>query len=45
MVDDSRGLLSGKLKGAGSAAAGQVGCESKAASKGVAVDPECVAKA
>jgi hypothetical protein len=37
--------LSGKLKGAGAAAAGQVACESKAAAKGVAPDPECLAKA
>jgi hypothetical protein len=36
--------LSGKLKGAGGAAAAQVNCEAKAAAKGVAVDPECVTK-
>jgi hypothetical protein len=37
--------LSGKLKGAGGSAASQVNCEAKAAAKGQAVDPECVAKA
>jgi hypothetical protein len=37
--------LSGKLKGAGGAAAAQANCEAKAAAKGLAVDPECVAKA
>ena len=37
--------LSGKLKGAGHAASSQVNCEAKAAAKGEAVDPECVAKA
>jgi hypothetical protein len=37
--------LSGKLKGAGHAAASQVNCEAKAAAKGEALDPECVAKA
>jgi hypothetical protein len=36
--------LSGKLKGAGSAAAAQASCEAKAAAKGEAVDAECVAK-
>jgi|GEM_PF-3612260 len=36
--------LSGKLKGAGGAAAAQVNCEAKAAAKGEAVDPACVAK-
>ncbi len=36
--------LSGKLKGAGGAAQAQVNCEAKAAAKGLAVDPECVAK-
>ncbi len=36
--------LSGKLKGSGSSAQGQLGCEAKAAAKGQAVDPACVAK-
>jgi hypothetical protein len=36
--------LSGKLKGVGSSAQGQLGCEAKAAAKGQAVDPECSAR-